>query len=624
MTTIAALIALVLLPNGDSSPDRSTRRVGFPRDAAVIDAKLDLGARGDGIADDTAALQRGLDMSCGLDGQPTRLLFLPDGTYRLTATLVVNGSIGPWLYGESRDGVVLRLDDGAGGCRSVLRTHPRETGPTSADWFMRNIRNLTIDVGRNPEVDGIRYCATNSGIIQNVRVTGYGKVGINSGFIDQSSPNLIQDVSIEGFETGILSRWTWGQTLSRVTIRNCREVGVSVNANAVGIEDLLVEDTPLGLRCEYPNDWTWWGGVVALSGGQFQRGDPSGPAIRNTSVLYARDVRSDGFLRAIESATPGGNVDGPEVNEYCSHPAKQLYEGPARGIGLRVEPEPGVPWETDPEGWVFANEFGAVAGDNQDDTGAIQQAIDAAAAANKSTVCLRGIGGPDPNWYSIEGEVRVHGSVRHVLGLGFGRVLGGPNGRFVVYDQSAPVVKFQNLDAFGGPLVTLENRSTSRAMVVESCGVRIVGAGTGDIFATDCPSLVDLRKPGQHMWARQLNPEGTDDVGLVRNAGADLWALGVKCEGKGVRFRTSGGGRTEILGAFIYGPGVAPDDPRPMFDIDEGSVCVMGLREIAFDVPTFAVKVRERRGTDTRTLGIDREPGWIGWSMFSGWAAPPG
>ncbi|HOS95730.1 MAG TPA: hypothetical protein PLQ54_20655, partial [Armatimonadota bacterium] len=188
----------------------------------------------------------------------------------------------------------------------------------------------------------------------------------------------------------------------------------------------------------------------------------------------------------------------------------------------------------------------------------------------------------------------------------------------------APVVKFQNLDAFGGPPVTLENRSAARTMVVESCGVRTVGAGGGDIFATDCPSLVELRKPGQHMWARQLNPEGTDDVGLVRNAGAGLWALGVKCEGKGVRFRTSDGGRTEILGAFIYGPGVEPNDPRPMFDIDDGAMSIMGLREIAFDVPTFAIKVRERREAETRTLGVDREPGWIGWSMFSGWAAPPG
>ena len=61
-----------------------------------------------------------------------------------------------------------------------------------------------------------------------------------------------------------------------------------------------------------------------------------------------------------------------------------------------------------------------------------------------------------------------------------------------------------------------------------------------------------------------------------------------------------------------------------MFDIDGGAMCIMGLREIAFDVPTFPIKVRERRETETRTLGSDREPGWIGWALFSGWTAPEG
>ena len=122
------------------------------------------------------------------------------------------------------------------------------------------------------------------------------------------------------------------------------------------------------------------------------------------------------------------------------------------------------------------------------------------------------------------------------------------------------------------------------------------------------------------MWARHLNPEGNDDVGLIRNAGADLWVLGLKCEGAGVRCKTSAGGRTEILGAFMYDPGnVAKDDQRPMFDIDKAEMCVMGLREINFGGSTFPVKVRERRGDETRILGNDKEPGWIGWSLFSGW-----
>lgn len=143
----------------------------------------------------------------------------------------------------------------------------------------------------------------------------------------------------------------------------------------------------------------------------------------------------------------------------------------------------------------------------------------------------------------------------------------------------------------------VENRSAARTLVVESCGVTIVGTGGGDIFATDCSAHVDLRKRGQKMWARQLNPEGTSDTGLVRSAGADLWCLGVKCEGAGVRFRTSDGGRTELLGLFCYDPGnLAKDDARPMFDVESAAFSVAGLREINFGGSTYPLKVREKRG----------------------------
>lgn len=614
-----ALAALVLASSAHPARAQKTE-AAFPKDPAVLDLRRDFGAKGDGKTDDTEALQRGLDASCGMGGA-SRVLYIPNGTYRLTRTVVVRHPVGPWLYGQSRDGVILRLDDGVKDCNALLRTHPNESGPTSADWFMRNIRNLTLDVGNNPQTDGIRYFATNSGILRNVRIVGNGRVGVNSGFMQQNGPNLVQDVVIEGFETGVLSQWIWGQTLSRVTIRNCRKVGVEVSANTVAIENLVVERTPLAISVDYPNDWTWWGGVVAIVGGRFEGGDPAGPAIKNRSVLYARSIQARGYGMLIASETPGGNVTGGRLaGEYLSHPARTLAGGAVTSLMLPIKPEPKVPWELDTTKWVCANDFGAVAGDNKDDTAAIQRAIDAAAAAKKTTVYLRGISGPDPNWYSVEGEIRVHGSVRHILGLGFGRILAGEKGQFVVDDRSAPVVKFQNIDAFGGPPVRLVNKG-SRKMVVESCGVRIIGAGTGDIFATDCPSLVEIRSTGQRFWARHLNPEGDSDTGLVRNKGGLVWVMGSKFEGRGVRYRVEEGGRTEVFGMFVYGPGIPQDDRRPMFDVDGGMLTVAGLREIVFDAPTYHVKVRERIGSEIRSLSVDQEPGWIGWSLY-GSSAP--
>jgi hypothetical protein len=625
---LAAAIAMalgssVLAAAPAPAPTAAPERIVFPSDPSVLDARRDLGAKGDGVADDTEALQKGLDASCGLDAKVTKVLFLPSGTYKVAATLVAKSALGPWLYGESRDETIIRLADGAAGCNSVLRTHPRESGKTSADWFMRNVRNLTIDAGNNPETDGIRWYATNTGILRNVRVIGRGKIGINAGFLDQSGPNLIQDCVVEGFETGILTQWIWGETISRVTLRNCRKEGLVVIANVVGVEDLVVENTPLAVRCDIPKDWTWWGGVIALVGGRFTGGNPDGPAILNKSVLYARNLKTQGFKMAVESTTPGGNAAAADIVEHLSQEAKFLFDAPPRALALPIKPEPRVPWETDPAKWVCANDFGAVAGDNKDDTAAIQKAIDAGAAAGKTTVYLRGVGGPDPNWYTLDGEVRVHGSIRHVLGLGFGRIVAGKGGKFVLGDDAAPVVKFQNIDSFGGPAAVLENRSAARTLVVESCGVTIVGTGGGDIFATDCSAHVDLRKRGQRMWARQLNPEGTSDTGLVQNVGGYLWCLGVKCEGAGVRFRTSDGGRTEVFGMFCYDPGnLDKNDARPMFDVENASSSVAGLREINFGGSTYPIKVREQRGAETRMLRNEKEGGWIGWALYRDRAAP--
>ena len=208
--------------------------------------------------------------------------------------------------------------------------------------------------------------------------------------------------------------------------------------------------------------------------------------------------------------------------------------------------------------------------------------------------------------------MHVHGSVRFIIGLGFGRVLGGDNGCFVVDDRSAPVVKFLHLQAFGGPSPAVENRSATNTLVVESCDLRIIGTGRGNIFVTDCPCRIELRSPGQRLSARQLNPEGDSDVGLVQNHGAQLWAMGVKHEGRGVRFLTDRSGQTEILGLFNYAPDIAEDDARPAFDVVDADFSAAGVREISFG-STYPVKARKRRGEEVRT---ENGGGWIGWTLF--------
>jgi hypothetical protein len=598
------LIAAILFANTTHAADLG--RIAFPKDSSVLNVKDDCGAKGDGVADDTAALQKALDESCGPKVKKNRILYIPNGTYRLTGTLVVNkdtqgAGLGAWMYGESRDGVILKLDDNLKGVKSLLLTHPTDEGATSANWFFRNVRNLTLDVGNNPTTDGIRYMATNESLIQNVTIRGNGNVGINAGFIGESGPNSVQDVLITGFDVGIKSHWCYGQTLSRITVKNGRSLGIHVIANVVAIESLVVENTPQALFVDYPNDWTWWSGVVALVGGEFKTAKSDQPAIRVKGHLFARDVTAKGYAKVLGGEGKVPSVEGEKIEEYTSHAATKAFEASeAKVLRLPIKPEPAHAWETDPTKWLCVDDFGAKPGDNQDDTAAVQKAFDEAAAKGKTVVYFRGVGGGDPNWYNLKGEVKVHGSVRWVFGMSFARIL---EGAFVIDDQSADAVKFMHLYSFGGTAFQLINRSQSKTLIVESSEGTIIGDGGGDIFSTNTPSHVHLKKAGQKMWARGLDPEGTKDDGLVRNDGGQLWVMGCKIEGKGKRYTTTKGGQTELYGCYEYTTESVEDkDERPMFEVIDSKFSVAATREVCHNGKPFMVKLFEQRGKEIKRI----------------------
>ena len=80
----------------ESNDLSAAERCVFPQDPSVLDVKRDFGVKGDGVADDTAALQAAIAASSdrGKDGG-TKILYLPNGTYRVTSNLVVNARVGP-------------------------------------------------------------------------------------------------------------------------------------------------------------------------------------------------------------------------------------------------------------------------------------------------------------------------------------------------------------------------------------------------------------------------------------------------------------------------------------------------------------------------------------------------
>ena len=63
----------------------------FPADAKIIDVKRDFGAKGDGVADDTAAIQKAIAAALSGDYRNPRFITLPEGAYLVSASLFFTG-----------------------------------------------------------------------------------------------------------------------------------------------------------------------------------------------------------------------------------------------------------------------------------------------------------------------------------------------------------------------------------------------------------------------------------------------------------------------------------------------------------------------------------------------------
>ena len=139
------LAAAVLLAG--AGPAGADEFVGpFP---SWADARRDYGALGDGKADDSDALQKALDDLRKEKDAPSKVLYLPAGTYRITRTLQLlraahNESSGVSILGEHPDRTVLRWDGPADGVMFLYNP-----------WYARMGR-LTFD-GAGKALTAVRH-----------------------------------------------------------------------------------------------------------------------------------------------------------------------------------------------------------------------------------------------------------------------------------------------------------------------------------------------------------------------------------------------------------------------------------------------------------------------------------
>jgi hypothetical protein len=527
-------LAVNVFAASPAQTDFLTPNISFPAD--FMTNVRTYGAMGDGVNDDTAAIQAALNDGRTIDqdyfGRP-KALYFPPGTYVVSNTLTWRGCC-VLLQGAGSGATVIKLKNNAVGYndpnnpKAVIKTI---NGNMS---FRQNIWDLAINTGTgNAGAIGLDWIASNYGALRNVLITSGDGSGVRGLDMTRAwaGPCLVKNVKIVGFDYGIaLGHAEYGPTFENVTLENQRVTGFLNDGNTPAIRNFVSTNTVPAIQ--NPRNY----GHVILLNGTFNGGAGNVSAIENGGLLYARNVRASGYQSAVRNGAT--ILSGNTIGEYVSGTVHSLFKRPlpTRSLNLPIKETPEF-HDGNAANWAkFTPTY-------YGDTGSLQATLN----SGKQTVYF-----PFGGYFSYnERAVTVPDTVKRIVGFS-AIVNGDANGtngggiKFVVESNNTePLI----IEQFGYG-VKIEHRG-KRPVVLKHGGYEYTSiAGAGNVFLEDVGAGPFEMHASQDVWARQFNNEfgGTK----IKNRGGRLWILGLKTERAGTVIETTNGGMTELLGTRIY------------------------------------------------------------------------